>query len=130
MQNNKNKKSSIIGVVITALILIFLVIVSNIKIEKWSELARPFTSVANGIQGGIVYIKNKITGNDSFFIDLESLKKENEELKKENTELQQKMRVIFNHHSLQGVLVEHSYLCSECKKVGHNIVYYDNIIVI
>ena len=44
--------------------------------------------------------------------------------------LLQKMNGTLNRSVLQGVLVEHSYLCSECKKVGHNIVYYDNIIVI
>jgi len=91
MQKNNNK-NSIIGVIITILILIFLVVVTNIKIEKWSEFTRPITSVANGIQSGFIYLKNKISGNDSFFIDLENLQKENEELKNENTELQQKLR--------------------------------------
>lgn len=91
MQNN-NKKNGIIGVIITIIILVFLVVVSNIKIEKWSEVTRPFTSIANGIQSGIVYLKNKVSGNDSFFIDLENLKKENEDLKNENKELQQKLR--------------------------------------
>ncbi len=92
MQNSNNKKNSIIGVVITVLILIFLVVVSNIKIQKWSELAKPFTSVANGVQSGFIYLKNKISGNDSFFVDVDNLKNENSELKKENKELQQKLR--------------------------------------
>lgn len=87
-----DKKNGIIGVGITILILIFLVIVSNIKIEKWSEFTKPITSIPNNIQNGFIYVKNKISKNDSFFIDLENLKIENDNLKKENTELQQKLR--------------------------------------
>lgn len=88
----KNKKNTIIGIIITCLVLIFLVIISNSKIEKWSELGNPFTSFVNGIQNGMVYLKNKISGNDSFFIDIEKLKLENENLKKENSKLEQSLR--------------------------------------
>ncbi len=90
--NKSNKKNSIIGTVITVLVLIFLVVISNIKIDKWSEIATPFTTFANSIQSGIVYVKNKITKNDDFFVNVEKLQEENEKLKKENIELQQKQR--------------------------------------
>lgn len=88
----KDRKSTVIGIIITILILVFLVSVSNSKIEKWSEIGNPFTSFVNGIQNGMIYLKNKIAGNDSFFIDVENMKKENEELKKKNSELEQSLR--------------------------------------
>lgn len=87
-----NKKSTIIGIMITVLILIFLVGVSNIKIDKISQVGNPFTKFVNSIQNSMVYLKNKLAGNDSFFINVEEMKKENEKLKKENSELEQSLR--------------------------------------
>lgn len=126
--NANNKKSSIIGVSITVLILIFLVVVSNIKIQKWSEFTKPITSFANGIQGGFVYLKNKISGNDSFFIDLNSLKNENEELKKQNTELQQKLRefeIIKAENSTLREYVNLTDKYSEYKSLPGYVIQYD-----
>ena len=40
----------------------------------------------------MVYLKNKIAGNDSFFINVENMKSENEQLKKKNSELEQSLR--------------------------------------
>lgn len=88
----KEKKSTVIGITITILILVFLVSVSNSKIEKWSEIGNPFTSFVNGIQNSMVYLKNKISGNDSFFIDVENMKIENELLRKKNSELEKSLR--------------------------------------
>lgn len=89
---NRNKKSTVVGIIITSLILIFLVTVSNSKIEKWSQLGNPFTSFVNSIQNSMVYLKNKIAGNDSFFVNIEEMKIENENLKKKNSELEQSLR--------------------------------------
>lgn len=89
---HKTKKNTVIGIIITILILIFLVTVSNLKIEKWSEIANPFTSFVNNIQNSLVYLKNKIAGNKEFFIDIEKTKLENEELKKANSELEKSLR--------------------------------------
>ena len=88
----RNKKNTIVGIIITILILVFLVAVSNSKIEKWSEIGNPFTSFVNSIQNSMVYLKNKIAGNDAFFIDVEKMKLENKELKKKNSELEQSLR--------------------------------------
>ena len=88
----KNKKNTAIGIIITILVLIFLVAVSNTKIEKISQIGNPFTGFVNNIQNGMVYLKNKMAGNDSFFINVEEVKRENEALKKENSELQQALR--------------------------------------
>lgn len=88
----KNKKNTIVGVVITSIILIFLVVISNSRIEKISQIFNPVASFINGIQNSLVYVKNKVAKNDSFFINLDELKTENEELKKENSELAQSLR--------------------------------------
>ena len=88
----ENKKSTVVGIIITSLILIFLVAVSNTKIEKMSQIGNPFVSFVNNIQNGMVYLKNKIAGNDSFFVNVNQMKEENESLKKENSELQQSLR--------------------------------------
>ena len=88
----KNKKNTTVGIIITILILIFLVVISNSKIDKWSEVGNPFTSFVNSIQNGMVYLKNKISGNDSFFIDVEKMKMENKNLKEKNSELERSLR--------------------------------------
>lgn len=88
----ERKKNGIVGVVITVLILIILVVISNSKIEKWNEVFSPLTSFANSIQNGITYVKNKVTGDENFFVNIQELKTENEKLKKENLELQQTLR--------------------------------------
>ena len=127
MQKDK-KKSSVIGVAITICILVFLVVVSNIKIEKWSEFTAPITSVVNGIQGGFTYVRNKISKNDSFFIDLENLQKENEELKKQNTELQQKLREFEIIKAENSTLKEYVNLTdkySEYKSLPAYVIQYD-----
>lgn len=87
-----NKKNSIIGIIITIVILIFLVAVSNIKIDSISKLGTPFTGFVNNIQNGLVYLKNRVAGNEQFFINVDEMKEENEKLKKENSELQQSLR--------------------------------------
>ena len=48
--------------------------------------------IVSPIQNGITYLKNKISGNDLFFTDIETLKRKNEELEKINSELEQKLR--------------------------------------
>lgn len=88
----KNRKSTIVGISITALILIFLVTVSNIKIDKISQFGNPFTNFVNSIQNGMVYLKNKLAGNDSFFINVDEVKKENEDLKNRNKQLEESLR--------------------------------------
>ncbi len=88
----KNRKTGIIGVIITIVILILVVILSNTDIKEISYLENIFNSIVMPIQNGLTYLKNKIAGNDSFFVEMDTLKAENEDLKKKNSELEQSLR--------------------------------------
>lgn len=86
------KKTSIVGIVITIVILILLVFLSNLKMESISYIENAFSSLVMPIQTGYTYLKNKVTGNTNFFTNMDNLKTENEELTKKNSELEQSLR--------------------------------------
>ena len=88
----KNKKTGMIGIIITIIILILVVILSNTNIQEISYIENIFNSIVMPIQNGITYLKNKIEGNDSFFTDIDQLRAENEDLKQKNSELEQSLR--------------------------------------
>ena len=85
----KKKKSGVVGIVVTVIVLILLVILSNIKIENLTFVENVFSTIVMPFQNGFTMLKNKISGNDTFFTDLDNLKNENEELKQKNSELEQ-----------------------------------------
>ena len=84
---HKNHKSEIIGIIVTIIILTTLVIISNTDISKFSKIDSIANKLVMPIQNGLTYLKNKIAKNNSFFEDINNLKKENEELKNKNEEL-------------------------------------------
>lgn len=86
------KKKGIIGIVITVVILILLVFFTNLKLESFSYIENTFSAIVMPIQTGYTYLKNKVTGNNSFFTNMDQLRNENENLKKENSELEQSLR--------------------------------------
>lgn len=88
----RNRKTGMIGIIITILILILTVILSNIDVQKMSYLENAFNSFVMPIQNGLTYLKNKMEGNSSFFTDISKLQDENEELKRKNSELEQSLR--------------------------------------
>ncbi len=88
----KNKKTGIIGIIITIIILILIVILSNTNLQEISYLEKIVSSIVMPVQNGLTYLKNKIEGNNSFFANLEDLKKENEELKQKNSDLERNLR--------------------------------------
>lgn len=88
----RNKKTGIIGIIITIIILILVVILSNIDIKDMSYVENVFNAFVMPIQNGLTYLKNKMSGNDSFFTDISNLQEENEKLKKKNSELEQALR--------------------------------------
>lgn len=86
------KKTGIIGIAITVVILILLVFLSNVKSGSLSYIENVLSSIVMPLQSGYTYIKNKISGNTNFFTNMDNLKEENENLKSENSELEQSLR--------------------------------------
>lgn len=88
----KSKKSGVIGIIITVIVLIVIVVLTNTNITQVSYLEKICNIFVMPVQNGFTYLKNKLSGNDNFFADMETLKAENEELKKQNSELEQSLR--------------------------------------
>ena len=83
----KNKKGGIVGIIITIIILIIIVSLTNVEINKVSKVENIFSAVVMPIQNSLVYLKNKIKGNDSFFQNIYKLKTLNKKLKQKNIKL-------------------------------------------
>ena len=75
----RNKKSGIIGIIITIIILILIVIFSNGE-ENTNFLENIATNLVMPVQNGLTYLKNKLGGNSTFFTDINNLKEENKKL--------------------------------------------------
>ena len=88
----KNKKVGIIGIIITALVLIVLVVLTSVDINKFSGTESVFSKLVMPVQNGLTYLKNKIHGNNTFFEDINNLKEENEKLLAKNRELEEQLR--------------------------------------
>ena len=86
------KRNDAIGVIVTVIILIILVFLSNLKIEKISYVENAFSKIVMPIQTAFTNIKNKLQGNKGYFANLDELKKENIELKQRNSELEENLR--------------------------------------
>ncbi len=91
----KNRKTGIIGIIITIIILILIVIFSNGDNNN-NFFQNAFSNLVMPIQNGLTYLKNKIGGNSTFFTDINNLKEENKQLKQKNSELEQSLRELEN----------------------------------
>ena len=88
---HRNKKSGILGIILTILILVVIVIFSNNE-NNSSIFENVASKIVMPIQNGLTYLKNKVSGNDTFFTGMEQLKKENETLKNKNKELEKSIK--------------------------------------
>lgn len=102
----RNKKSGIIGIIITIIILILIVIFSNGD-NNTSFFENAASNLVMPIQNGLTYLKNKISGNSTFFSDINNLKDENEKLKEKNSELEQSLRELENIKTQNETLKEY-----------------------
>lgn len=89
---DRSKKSGKIGIFITIVILILLIVLTNIDTSKFSKGENIFNKIVMPIQNGLVYLKNKIAGNTSFFDNVDKLQEENDGLKEKNRELEEQLR--------------------------------------
>ena len=78
--------------IITIIVLIVLVILSNMDINSFSGVEGFFGKLVMPIQNGLTHLKNKIYKNNSFFEDIDNLKEKNQELLNENNKLKEELK--------------------------------------
>lgn len=89
---NRNKQTEILGGILTAIILILLIFLSNVEVNKLSYIETVVSSITSPIQRVFMDLKNKIQGNNAYFSDMDAIMAENEELKAKNSELETAIR--------------------------------------
>lgn len=102
----KNKKSGFLGIIITIAILVLIVIFSN-REANTSFFENVANKLVMPIQNGLTYIKNKVSGNSTFFSDINNLKSENKELQDKNSQLEQSLRELENIKTENETLKEY-----------------------
>ena len=102
----RNKKSGLLGIIITIVVLILIVIFSN-KEANTSFFENFANKLVMPIQNGLTYVKNKVGGNSSFFTDISNLKTENKELQEKNSKLEQSLRELENIKTENETLKEY-----------------------
>lgn len=102
----RNHKTGILGIVITIILLILIVVFSNGE-NNASFFENVASKLVMPVQNGLTYLKNKISGNDTFFTDINKLKEENEQLLAKNSELEQSLRELENIKTENETLKEY-----------------------
>ena len=131
-------KAGMIGIIITIIILIVVVIISNISTGNLSFMESTVGTLFMPIQNGIVYLKNKIAGNEQEISDIDALKEENQALKDENSKLQEQVRELEILKSENNTLKEYvnlkdkysEYTTVPAYVIQRSLSNYDKIIVI
>ena len=132
------KKNGIAGIIVTILLLILLVFLSNTDTQKLSYIESAVSSIIMPIQNGLTYLKNKIAGNNEFFTSVSTLKEENEQLKQKNSELEQSLRELEIIKSENATLKDYVNLTDKYKDynttpayiINKNISNYNSLFVI
>ena len=106
----RNKQSGILGAVITIVILVLLIFLTNEKTDKLSFLESVASSIATPIQRAFTDLKNKIQGNSAYFTEMKNLEEENSELKAKNSELETKVRELESIKADNATLQEYMNL--------------------
>lgn len=107
---NKNKQSNVLGGIITLIILILLIFLSNVETGKLSFLESAISKITTPIQRASTDLKNKIKGNSAYFTDIDNLQSENENLRKRNSELETQLRELESIKSDNVILQEYMNL--------------------
>ena len=102
----RSKKSGLLGISITIIILILIVIFSN-KENNTSFFENIANKLVMPVQNGLTYLKNKVSGNSTFFTNINNLKMENQQKKKKNSELEQSLRELENIRTENETLKEY-----------------------
>lgn len=102
----KSKKSGFVGIIITVIVLVLIVIFSN-REANTTFIENIANKLVMPVQNGLTYLKNKVSGNSTFFTDINNLKNENEELKERNSQLEQALRELENIKTENETLKEY-----------------------
>ena len=134
----KNKKGGIVGIILTTIVLILLVVLTNVENSNLSYLENVANKLVTPAQNGLTYLKNKINGNNSFFEDINTLKEENEKLKERNNNLEESLREFETVKAQNETLKQYLQLAEKYKDyktvpadvINRDISNYSKIIVI
>ena len=137
MYKRKNT-TGIIGIVITIILLILVVIFSNVADGNLSYFDGVVRKIIMPVQSVLTSLKNKVSGNDDFFADMDTLKKENEALKTKNAELEQSVRELEMLKADNLVLQEYAKMLDKYAEyatipayvINTDISNYSNIYII
>ncbi len=110
MEMNRNKQSNILGGVVTLIILVLLIFLSNVNLDKVSFLEGVVSSIVTPVQRVITDLKNKIQGNSAYFADIKSLQTENETLRNRNSELETQLRELESIKADNAIMQEYMNL--------------------
>lgn len=133
----KSKKNGILGIVITIVVLVLIVIFSNIE-SNTTFFENAANKLVMPIQNGLTYLKNKVSGNSTFFTDINNLKSENDSLKEKNSQLEQSLRELENIRTENETLKEYLGLTEKYGEyktvpgyvINKDISNYSKVIVI
>lgn len=133
----KNKKSGLLGIIITVVVLVLIVIFSN-REANTSFFENIANKLVMPVQNGLTYLKNKLSGNSDFFTDISNLKSENQRLKEENSRLEQSLRELENIRTENETLKEYmglsekygEYKTMPAYVIDKDISNYSKIIII
>ena len=131
-------KAGLVGIIITLIVLIAVVIASNVSTGNLSFIESVAGTIFVPIQNGIVFLKNKITGNEQENSDIASLRQENQSLKDENSKLQEQVRELEILKSENNTLKEYVNLKDQYSEyttvpayvIERSISNYEKIVVI
>ena len=131
-------KSGMVGIIITTVILIIVVIISNISTSNLSLVEGTVGKLFMPIQNGIIFLKNKISGNEQELSNIDNLKNENQKLRNENTKLQEQLRELEILKSENNTLKEYvnlkqkysEYTTVPAYVIQRSISNYEKVIVI
>lgn len=102
----KSRKSGFVGIIITVIVLVLIVIFSNREANK-TFIENIANKLVMPVQNGLTYLKNKVSGNSTFFTDINNLKTENKELQEKNSQLEQSLRELENIRTENETLKEY-----------------------
>ena len=122
----KNKKSGLLGSIVTLIILIVLVFTTNIGANNFSGIEKIVNKLVMPVQNGFIILKNKVHKNSDYFETIDSLKEENEELKRQNADLQKEVDELQIVKSEKNILKEYANLGEKYSEYEYVTAYIIN----